>query len=167
MADRAPSANTVFLQPGELVATDKAVRVKTVVGSCVAIMLRAPYPGLAAIAHCLLPEAGVSLEAIGSGEALRYVDTAIELMLRLLSERGAALKDLEVKIFGGADAMRAGYRIGDRNVAAARAVLRARGLTLAASVVGGRRGRVLEFDTETGEVSVKTLPEQASRAVPL
>jgi chemotaxis protein CheD len=51
--------------------------------------------------------------------------------------------------------------VGSRNVTAARKVLSAQGLTLAASAVGGNRGRVLEFDTATGDVLVKTLAAQS------
>jgi chemotaxis protein CheD len=162
MPEGAPATNAVFLQPGELVTTDKAVVVKTVVGSCVAITVRVPQRGLAAIAHCLLPAAGASLDGIGCSEAPRYVDTAVELIFRELSARGVVLSDFEIKIFGGADTMRSGYRVGDRNVAAARDALAARGLRLAASVVGGCSGRVLEFHTQSGEVLVKTLPGSVS-----
>ena len=67
---------------------------------------------------------------------------------------------LEIKLFGGADHLGAGmgsYRVGNRNVEAAIQVLEARGIVPACSVVGGRCGRVIEFDTATGEVLVKRL----------
>ena len=169
MTERTAGAPAVFLLPGEVFTADKAVLVKTVVGSCLAITIRAPQLGISAIAHCVLPEAGVSLDALGAEEAPRYVDTAIELMLRVLTGWGAALRDLEIKIIGGADSMPSGYRVGGRNVAAARGVLTARGLTTAASVVGGVRGRALEFDTGTGDVFVRTLPGHSANypVVPL
>jgi chemotaxis protein CheD len=134
------------------------MRVKTIVGSCVAIAMRAPRVGFAVVAHCLLPYAGKPVDV---NEAPRYVDTAIALMMRMAAERGALAEDVEVKLFGGADSIGAGYGVGSRNVAAARKVLSAQGLTLAASAVGGNRGRVLEFDTATGDVLVKTLAAQS------
>ncbi len=169
MNDCGPDAGAVFLQPEELITADGPVRVKTVVGSCLAITVRAPRLGLSAMAHCVLPEAGnAGTESGGEGRA-RYVDTAIQRMLEALSGRGALASDLEIKIFGGADSMEAahpgcGYRVGGRNIDMARAVLAARGLSLAASVVGGSRGRVLIFDTQSGDVFVKTLPSQVGRA---
>lgn len=169
MSDEMAARATAFLQPGEFITSEGPMRVKTVVGSCLAIMMRAPRLGLAVIAHCLLPEAGVSLPAISREQALRYVDTSIDLLLRALSSRGASNHEIEIKLFGGADALggldtERGYRIGSRNVDAARAALAARGLTVLASGVGGNRGRAIEFDTGTGEVLVRKLPPQ--RPVP-
>jgi chemotaxis protein CheD len=163
MPDRATVEHSVFLQPGEMFATHTPMRVKTIVGSCVAIAIRAPRLGFTVVAHCLLPHAGKAVDAI---EAPRYVDTAVAAMMRMAAERGAASEDVEIKLFGGADTIAAGYGVGSRNVEAARKVFSARGLPLAAIAVGGNRGRVLEFDTASGDVFVKTLAAQ-TRGVPL
>lgn len=164
MAEAKRAAVSAFLQPGELLTAERPMRVKTVVGSCLAIMIRAPRLGVTSIAHCLLPEAGVAPETLPREEALRYVDTTLALMLRGFAERGAASGDIEVKLFGGADSLApdqgCGYWVGRRNVESAQAILAARGLKVAASGVGGRQGRAIEFDTDTGEVFVKTLPAQ-------
>ena len=163
MADWASLDRTVFLQPGELFTGEMGVRVKTVVGSCLAIVMRAPRLGLASIAHCLLPLAGVSADALPRTEALRYVDTTLELMLRAFAGRGAAAEEMEVKLFGGADDLvwsegTSVYHVGQRNVNTARAILARRAFTVAAQDVGGRRGRVVECDTGTGDVFVRMLP---------
>ena len=91
-----------FLHPGEIFTADEPARVKTVVGSCVAIVLRAPRLGLAAMAHCVLPEAGRPAGELAPGIAWRYVDSTIELLLEVFADRGARRGDLEVKLFGGA-----------------------------------------------------------------
>jgi chemotaxis protein CheD len=152
----------VFLQPGELFTGHSPAHVKTVLGSCVAITVRDRRLGLAAMAHCLLPEAGAPADKLPRGEALRFVDTTIDLMLNSFWRQGARAGDLEVKLFGGADGLsldsHSGTGVGSRNVDAARALLAARGFIPAASGVGGRRGRVIEFDTESGEVRVRLLP---------
>jgi len=153
----------IFLQPGELVTSATPVRVKTVVGSCLAIMIRAPRLGLAAVAHCLLPKAGVPVETLPREQALRYVDATLELILEMLARRGARGADLEIKLFGGAEGLGGPgtasiYNVGSRNVAAASGLLAEHGLTVAASCLGGSTGRVLEFDTETGDVFVQKLP---------
>ncbi len=161
MCDWIPSPDGVFLQPGEIFTTSAATRVKTVLGSCVAITMRAPRLGLSSIAHCLLPEAGTPLDRIASNEAPRYVDSAIHHMLQTFARSGADVQELEIKLFGGADAFCTEYSVGKRNVDAARAALASRGLAAAASVVGGAQGRVLRFDTGTGDVLLKTLPSRA------
>ncbi len=156
-----------FLQPGELFTAQGPARVKTVVGSCLAIMVRVPRLGLTAIAHCILPRAGARLDAISREEALRYVDTTMDLILRSFARRGVATADLEIKLFGGADGLGlpdsgGAYRVGARNIESVQALLAARGLTVAASGLGGRRGRAIEFDTGTGDVFIRKLPAPAA-----
>ena len=163
MSDAAAGAISVFLQPGELFTGDSPALVKTVLGSCVAILMRVPRAGSAAMAHCLLPEAGVPVDTIPRRLALRFVDTTVELMIRAMVVHGARFDELEVKLFGGAGriyapGVPAAMRVGQRNVETALAELSARGLRIAARSVGGERGRLIEFDTSTGEVRVKILP---------
>lgn len=162
MAEPAAS-EAVFLQPGDLFTGDRPTRVKTVLGSCVAITIRDRRLGFAAMTHCLLPEAGAPADALPPTLALRFVDTAIDRMLAEFASRGARLGDLEVKLFGGADGLSANvgsdcHRVGKRNVDAALAGLAARGINPTAAGVGGRNGRVIEFDTASGEVLVRQLP---------
>jgi len=169
MADGSSACAPAFLHPGEVFTAEGPVRVKTVLGSCVAIVLRAPRLGLAAMAHCLLPRAGAPAAQVPTETAWRYVDTAIELMMGAFASRGVARSELEVKLFGGAGRW-AGpgpeplYQVGTRNVEVAERTLAAYGLHIAASDTGGRRGRVIEWDTATGEVLVKRLPSELRAA---
>ena len=152
----------VFMGPSDMVVTDRPVRVKTVLGSCVAVSMLARKIGWAAITHCLMPRAGVPLHSLSRREALIYVDTAIEVMWLEMTRRGAAVEDVEVKLFGGAESviLAAGhrYQVGRLNVATADEALAARGLFPAARSTGGACGRVIEFDCATGDVMVQTLP---------
>ena len=161
MAAADASVATVFLQPGGLFTGKAPTRVKTVLGSCVAITMREPNRGLAAMAHCLLPCAGVPAGELSRQEALRFVDTTIELMLKAFVRCGARPGNLEVKLFGGADGLStrgSSMSVGARNVEVALAILASHGLSPAATVVGGRTGRVIEFDTASGEVRMRHLP---------
>jgi len=153
---------TVFLRPGELWTTDIPTRVKTVLGSCVAITMRAPRLGLASITHCLLPSAGGRPETLSRSEALKYVDATIGILIDTFASHGAAVSELEVKLIGGADNLQPSgapsfYSVGGRNVQMALDGLAQRGITPVASIVGGRSGRVMVFDTATGDVFVKVL----------
>jgi chemotaxis protein CheD len=160
MAER-PEA-PLFLQPAQMVIAEAPARVKTVLGSCVAISMRAPGLGLASMAHCILPSAPRVPGALPREEALKYVDTAIELMLTEMAGRGAAAGDLEVKLFGGAESSALGgrhpFQVGRRNVEMAERSLAARGLLPVSTGTGGWRGRVIELDCATGGVTVRTLP---------
>ncbi len=163
MSEADPNAGPLFLQPAELVVTETSLRVRTVLGSCLAIVMRSPRLGVTAMAHCLLPNGG----AAERGESLKYVDTTIEAMLLAFARRGAAATELEVKLFGGADGLQdssggSPYRVGGRNVAAALDVFAALGITPASSDLGGVCARLIELDTRTGDVFVKRLPPVAA-----
>ena len=163
MADPKTCVTPYFLHPAEMVIADRPLAVHTILGSCVAVTMRASRLGVAAVSHSLLPIAGVPAGGLEDREALKYVDTAIDVMLRALMRHGALVQELEVKVFGGADhlegASAAGsYHVGGRNVEAALRTLSAFGIVPAARGVGGSQGRVLDFNTFTGEVLVRRLP---------
>ena len=104
MGDPGVMDDPVFLQPGEIFATGAAVRIKTILGSCVGIMIRAPQARFAAMAHCVLPEAPAD-DLTDLDQPARYVDKAIASMLRMAARHGATREDVEVKLFGGADVL--------------------------------------------------------------
>jgi chemotaxis protein CheD len=84
-------------------------------------------------------------------------------MVRQFNEAGANLRELEVKVFGGADmfSSRAGggasISIGKQNIEIALEVLEKAGLRVLVRDVGGTQGRKIFFNTETGEVLLKRL----------
>ena len=137
-------------------------RVKTVLGSCVAITMRERISGVSAIVHCLLPNAGMPFDSLPPGDCYRYVDSAVAGMLDGFARRGVRSRDLEIKLFGGSDHLEKlpgteFFHVGSRNVASALDALWARGLAPLSQGVGGRRGRLIEFDTCTGAVLVSRL----------
>jgi chemotaxis protein CheD len=153
----------VFLQPGGLVITDVPTLVKTILGSCVSLTVRAERLGLAAVTHCLLPSAGNRQTIRSRFEALKYVDATATILFQTFTARGASLAELEVKLIGGADSLSTDgspylYSVGSRNVQMALKEIADRGIVPAATIVGGRTGRVLMYDTGTGDVFVKRLP---------
>jgi len=141
---------------------DSPARVKTVLGSCVAITMRAPRLGLASMTHCLLPNAGARPESLSRTEALKYVDSTMGILFESFASRGATISELEVKLIGGADSLQPNgeasfYAVGERNVRTALDGLAARGITPSVAIVGGRSGRVMVFDSATGDIYVKRL----------
>ncbi len=169
MSESTVALRDVFLQPAELFLGDAPTRVRTILGSCLAVVFRVPRLGVAAMSHCLLPTAGSPAFTLPREEAQRYVDSTIAILLQDFARRGARLDELEVKIFGGADQFDMGgstngYQVGKKNVEAAHLLLAANGLHALAQCVGGRRGRLIEFHSNTGDVFVKHLNSQASCA---
>jgi chemotaxis protein CheD len=80
-------------------------------------------------------------------------------MQSVLESRGAQAGRLVAKIAGGASMFGDGVatQIGAANVRAAAAALKAAGIRLAGSDVGGTNGRRLSFDLATGEVIVQSV----------
>lgn len=150
---------TVDLWPGELVVLERPSVAVTVLGSCVAVTLWHGRTGLGAICHALLPESAVRG---GEGEPFRYVEPSVRYMTGEFQRRGIGPRDTEVKVFGGGDVLvsrtPSGHRsVGGRNVQAAFEAVQAAGYCVAASDVGGQRGRKIFFDTSTGAVLLKRL----------
>ncbi|MFP5393529.1 MAG: chemotaxis protein CheD, partial [Gammaproteobacteria bacterium] len=125
----AGEAIDIFLQPGEYFAGDRGFRVRTLLGSCVSITLWHPRLRVGAMSHFLLPARPGGARPDG-----RYGDDALLLMLNELRAHGVAARDCEAKVFGGGDMfparLREGPSIGQRNGAAARALLAASGIAV-------------------------------------
>jgi chemotaxis protein CheD len=91
------------------------------------------------------------------------VDFSIRHQARQFDEMGACRRDLEVKLFGGADVLRAAGTprgkptVGAQNCKVAEEALAEEGFTVSASDVGGIRGRRIHFHTGTGEVLLHRL----------
>lgn len=156
----------VHLGIGEGRVFEGPARVHVLLGSCVAVTFHLPGHGLGATFHALLPNREEYLREDSGGSPFRFVDTAIETLLAALSRARAPLDRLEIKVFGGANSLVQGeFGIGQKNVRAAFSTLARRGLRVAASNVGGTRGRKIVFLPATGEVFMKTLSETPVRGM--
>lgn len=153
----------VYLKPGEMHFTRKPTLIVTVLGSCLSVTMFNRRTGLGAICHGLLPQCkGGNLCNGGCRERYKYVDCSIRKMLKLFEKNKVHRREIEVKCFGGADMIsreskKAGGAVGLQNVKAAERILTAENLKLAASDVGGLRGRKLFFYTDIGDVFLKRL----------
>jgi chemotaxis protein CheD len=133
---------------------------KTILGSCVGVTFRSARLGLGALCHGILPTCPPGTEG---AEGYRYVDFAIRDLISRFETLGARRSEMEVKVFGGADVLpvfataTTRRTVGAQNCQAAKDVLRDEGLKILAFDIGGTNGRVIEFDTSTGEVLVRML----------
>lgn len=155
------NVNTVYLLPGELYFSNREEFVYTVLGSCVSIIMYDLNIGYSSISHCLLPKLNHRDYKNGNENIFKYVDTTIEFLLEKFSEVGAEIKNLEVKLFGGAS-MNIKYKIndiqiGNLNVNAAKNIIRENGLRIRKQDTGGHCSRKIIFSTATGEVFLKRL----------
>jgi chemotaxis protein CheD len=154
----------VYLHPGESYFAREPAIIHTILGSCVGVAIWSARLGVGGLTHSQLPRCPANSSAgISLAEGRRYVDFAIRDLLRQFDELGATRAELQVKVFGGGDVLLASDGAGSRptvgklNCEAAIEVLRAEGLAVAASSVGGTCGLNIRFDTRTGEVRLRRL----------
>ncbi|HZW30946.1 MAG TPA: chemotaxis protein CheD [Isosphaeraceae bacterium] len=121
-------------------------------GSCVAVCVWDPAGPLGGMAHVVLPTGRDGGAASG-----RYADQAVPLLAGLLERAGGCPRRAVWKIAGGANVLRAATLppIGERNIAAVRAALRAQGLDIAAEDTGGSTGRTVRLRVRDGRVRIR------------
>ncbi|QNO16441.1 chemotaxis protein CheD [Alkalicella caledoniensis] len=132
----------------------------TGLGSCVGVCVYDAKAKVGGMAHVMLPDSKSARQAttvIG-----KYSDTAINELLKRLSDLGVNRKNLIAKIAGGAQMFSfAGgseiMKIGHRNIEAVKEDLLKHSIRLVAEDVGGNYGRTIEFDLDTGDLSIRSV----------
>lgn len=142
----------IFLQPGEWYVGEAGLRLRTTLGSCVAITLWHARRRIGAMCHYMLHRRHGPAPAPDG----RYADEAMQLMARELLGLGVDPRTCEAKLFGGAS-MTAAFEgeprsVAVANVAAARQLARHHGLRVRGEHLGGRQYRQLIFDIDSGDV---------------
>jgi len=144
-----------YLLVGSIFAPPDRHLVTTVLGSCVSVCLWDAVHRRGGINHFMLP--------LWNGDGLaspKYGNIAIAKLIAKLGELGSAKRDLRAKIFGGGVVLNMTspfMNIGERNIQLAEDILKAEQISIISADTGGRLGRKLIFDTESGAVFVKKL----------
>ena len=143
-----------FLHQGTLFAERAPARIQTLLGSCVAVCLYDTILNFGGINHYMLP--------VWTGDGLptpKYGNIAIEKLFEQMTALGAEKRHLVAKVFGGADRFEEGstYGIGRRNIEIAEDILSRMNIPIVGSNVGGKRGRKMIFQSNSGHVLMKYL----------
>lgn len=144
----------IYLQPGEYYFGGGRTRVRTILGSCVAITLWHPTLLIGGMCHYLLP----SREDTRRRDRLdgRYGEEALNFLLKETVRHDTELREYQIKLFGGGRMFPAGkgpaIDIGARNIAKAQNMLKQFGCVVQAEHVGGYGHRSLVFDVWSGDV---------------
>ena len=150
-----PKFFDIFLQPGELHFGGQGTRIRTLLGSCIAITMWHPDLLIGGMCHYMLPS-----RQKGHGGKLdgRYADEAMLLFHMEIEKAGTRPEEYEVKLFGGGNMFgfvktsRDCTDVPCRNVKAARQLLANSGYRIAAQHVGMRGHRNVIFDIRSGKV---------------
>ena len=157
MSSKPANIVEIFLQPGEYYFGDRHTRIRTLLGSCVAISLWHPKLLIGGMCHYLLPARAQAHPSVLSG---KYADEAMHLLLGEIKRANTQPKDYEVKMFGGGDMFPAvrnasWKQIGSKNAEAGHRLLSRHGLHFTACDLGGVGHRNIIFDVWNGHVWVR------------
>lgn len=152
-----PAAIDIFLQPGEVYFGDRNTRIRTLLGSCVAITVWHARKKIGGMCHYLLPARGHLKENSLDG---RYADEAVLILLREIACAQTDPRDYQVKVFGGGNMFAKSkvtkpgksMNIAARNIDVAEQLLARHGFVAAADHVGGDGYRQIIFEISSGDV---------------
>jgi len=141
------------------VGTGADVLVALGLGSCVAVALHDPVASIGGLAHILLPSPSLTRERGNPG---KFPQTAIPLLIEGMVGSGAGRRRLHARLIGGASLFGALLQgrtmpMGERNLAATRAVLRAERIPVSSEATGGDFGRSLRFATGDGRIEIRAV----------
>ncbi|MBI5919398.1 MAG: chemotaxis protein CheD [Nitrosomonadales bacterium] len=148
----------IFLQPGEFYFGDRGTRIRTLLGSCVAITMWHPMLRVGGMCHYMLPVRGGKPDGTLDG---RYADEAMAMFQREIRGVGTRPEDYQVKVFGGGnmfskqrhcELQQPCGNVACRNVQAARLLLDSHGHKVMAEHVGEHGHRNVVFDVWNGDV---------------
>ncbi len=131
----------------------------TSLGSCIAVIIYDPVRKIGGLAHIMHSNSPKGKKVFNPA---KYVDTAINEMLREILKKGGVQDRLKAYIIGGACMFPTletdpETSIGKNNVEKARKILRKESIRLVGRDTGGDYGRSVEFVVSTGEVLVKSV----------
>ena len=158
--NRAPAdALEIFLQPGEFYFGEDKTRIRTLLGSCVAITLWHPRLLVGGMAHYMLPQRpNRSRDQPLDG---RYAEEVMLMFQRELQDNRTRPGEYQVKLFGGGrmfactQKVKRHVDVSDRNVETGRQLMAQHGFNIHAEDLGGDGHRNVVFDLWSGDVWLK------------
>ncbi|WP_122678032.1 chemoreceptor glutamine deamidase CheD [Pseudomonas viridiflava] len=153
-------AAEVVLAPGEVSFATRPTRLRTLLGSCVAITFWHPLRHIGGMCHFMLPG------RIRRGQPLdgKYADEALEMLIRHARINDTLPEDYQVKLFGGGEMFPChrhdlhAHDVANLNIRAALTLAEQHRLHLMAQDMGSTGYRNIIFDLWNGNVWVRHTP---------
>jgi chemotaxis protein CheD len=157
----------IFIGPGEYYFGDHGTRIRTLLGSCVAVTMWHPRQRIGGMCHFLVPARGSE-----PGEQLdgRYGLEAMGLLIQDAGKANTDPRDYRFKVFGGGNMFpelgdKSGLDVGTKNVECAKKFLGDAGYAIESEHHGGSGARNLIFDIWDGDVWLRHHTIKHSKAV--
>jgi chemotaxis protein CheD len=152
-----PDGPEIFLNPGDYAFGSAPMRMRTLLGSCVAVTFWHPGRRVGAMCHYLLPSRSTAPAHDPDG---KYAEEVIPLIHNHFAEMGLAPAAFQVKMFGGSSmfpglTLAENGNIGTKNIQVGLAILAAAGFNILNYDLAGGANRTVVFDLESGEVWVR------------
>ncbi|MDG5775545.1 chemotaxis protein CheD [Haloarculaceae archaeon H-GB1-1] len=142
------------------ITSGEAVLTTSGLGSCLGVAIYDLDAGVAGLVHVMLPSA----EEMNDGNAAKFADAGIEVMVEAMEAEGADRSAMEAKVAGGSDMLdfsENGSGIGVRNIETVRETLSEFGIPLAEEDVGGDHGRSVRLEARTGDFVIKSANKES------
>ena len=139
---------------GEIGVAQGSGVMRTLLGSCVGLVLHDQAQSTGGMVHVMLPAAGNAADPPG-----KYADTAVPELIRQIEAVGGRSNRLIAKLAGGAKmfATERTNSIGDQNLVAIEKLLRLAGIPIVGRHCGGTYGRRMAYDVSTGDVVIEVV----------
>ena len=127
-------------------------------GSCVGICMYDDKLKIGGLLHAMLPDAFANEQSIDLNHE-RYVNTGIQSLFSMICAHGAKIRNLKVKLIGGANMFGFDFTdkdmdIGTQNVIQSKRILAGMGIPVVAQMTGGTVGRTIRLEIESAKVYV-------------
>jgi chemotaxis protein CheD len=125
-------------------------------GSCIAVCCFDSVAKIGGIVHVVLPNS----EGKDGAQPTKYADKAVPLLIEKMVKMGSTQSRIVAKLVGGAQLTVAPglndmFKTGERNLEETKKALKAARIRIAATDVGGTKGRTIHMCLDTGAVEVK------------
>ena len=152
-----PEIREIFLNPGDYAFGAEPDRMRTILGSCVAVTFWHPQLRIGAMCHYLLPARAAALDEPPCG---KYAEDVIPLIAARFLDQGLPAKAFQVKMFGGSSmfpglSLGESLTIGAKNIQVGLAELTRCGFNILNYDLAGGSNRTVVFDLGSGEVWVR------------
>lgn len=153
----------IFLMPGDFYWGDENTRIRTVLGSCVAICFWHPIRREGGMCHYMLPQRNPNVPGPPGKLDGKYGTEAWDLFMKEFAHNKTKPKDYIVKLFGGASMFTENeksyalseFNMGQRNIDFAKKHVATFGLNVVSENLGGNKSRRIHFDIWSGNVWLK------------